>query len=229
MTNLTFLGHAGFLIEVAGQKLLFDPFITANGASDGKIDLLKIIPDYLLLSHGHQDHILDAEGIAKQAGCPIIANYEIATWYGGMGLDNCMPMNHGGTLDLNGLKVKMVNAIHTSSFPDGSYAGQPAGFVLSWDGGAFYYSGDTALHYDMKLIGEEFDLDFAILCLGDHFTMGAEDAAKAADFVGVDKVVGMHFDTFPPIEIDHDKTQDIFKKAGKTLKLPEIGEYFTID
>lgn len=229
MTELTFLGHAGFMVTAAGKKLIFDPFITGNEASDGIIDLLSLVPDYIILSHGHQDHILDAERIAKQAGCPIISNFEIATWYSEKGIDDCIPMNHGGTVDLNGIKVKMVNAVHTSSFPDGSYAGQPVGFVVSHDGGAFYYSGDTALHYDMKLIGEEFDLDFAMLCLGDNFTMGASDAVKAADFVGVDKVVGMHFDTFTPIEIDHEKTIELFNKAGKDLKLPKIGETFTIN
>lgn len=227
MTTLTYLGHSCFLMEIKDQTILFDPFITGNPATKGKVSLPTLTPDLIVLSHGHQDHILDAETIAKQSGCPILSNFEIVTWYEDKGIETGIPVNHGGTVDFNGVKIKMTNAVHTSSFPDGSYAGQPAGFVVSWDGGAFYYSGDTALNYDMKLIGEEFDLDFAILCLGDHFTMGASDAVKAADFVGTDKVVGMHFDTFPPIEIDHEATQALFTAAGKTLKLPIIGKSFS--
>lgn len=227
MVEITYYGHSSFMVEVAGKKILFDPFITGNPATKGKVDPFEIIPDYILLSHGHQDHILDAEMIARQSDAPIISNFEIVTDYQGKGIDSGIPMNIGGMIDLDGVTVKMVNAIHTSSFPDGSYAGVPAGFVVSWDGGCFYYSGDTALHYDMKLISEEFNIDFAFLCLGDHFTMGAKDAAKAAEFVGTDKVIGMHFDTFPPITINHEKTAKLFADAGKSLKLPVIGETFS--
>ncbi len=216
------------MVEISGVNILFDPFITGNDLVKD-IDIKTIKPDYILLSHGHQDHILDAEAIAKQSGAPIISNYEIVTWYGDKGIENGIPMNHGGTIKLaEGISVKMVNAVHTSSFQDGSYAGQPAGFVVKWAEGSFYYSGDTALHYDMKLIGDAGGVDFAILCLGDHFTMGTDDACLAADFVGTNNVIGMHFDTFPPITIDHDKAVHIFRDAGLSLKLPEIGEEFSI-
>ena len=214
------------MVEIGGQKLLFDPFITGNDATKEIVDLNAILPDFILLSHGHQDHILDAETISKHSGAPIVANFEIVTWYGGKGIKNGIPMNHGGTVDCKGVSVKMVNAVHTSSFPDGSYAGQPSGFVVSAGDTSFYYSGDTALHTDMKLIGEAGGVDFAFLCLGDHFTMGVDDACLAAKFVGTKEVIGMHFDTFPPIEIDHDKTAKIFKNAGLSLKLPTIGEVF---
>lgn len=228
MTNITYYGHSAFMVEVNNTKLLFDPFISGNDATKAKIDLNQIVPDYILLTHGHQDHILDAESISKQTGAPIIANFEVASWYQKMGLENAMPMNHGGTLDINGIKIKMVNAVHTSSFPDGTYAGQPAGFVISWDKGSFYYSGDTALMYDMKLIGEEFDLDFAFLCIGDHFTMGVKDAIKAADFIGADHIIGMHFDTFDPIKIDHKDVTEAFSVANKTLRLLNIGETISV-
>ena len=227
MVNITYYGHSTFMVEVNGKKILFDPFITGNEATKGIINLLEIVPDYILLSHGHEDHVLDVEMIAKQSHCPVIATFEVANWCNKMGIDNTIPMNIGGTINREGINIKMVNAVHTSSFPDGSYAGVPAGFVISWEGGCFYYSGDTALHYDMKLIAEKFNIDFAFLCLGDHFTMGVQDAIKAAGFVNTDKVIGMHFDTFPPIEIDHKKTVDAFKAAGLTLKLPEIGEIFS--
>lgn len=228
MVQITSYGHSCFMVEIDGIKLLFDPFITGNEVTKGKVDLATIVPDYVLLSHGHQDHILDAETIAHQSGAPIVANFEIVSWYGAKGLDGGIPMNHGGTVDCGGVQVKMVNAIHTSSFPDGSYAGQPAGFVIKGKDKTFYYSGDTALHYDMKLIGEDGGVDFAFLCIGDHFTMGIKDAIKAAEFVETKTVVGMHYDTFPPITIQHDEAIKAFKSSGVDLKLVDIGESFDI-
>ncbi len=215
------------MVEIDGVNLLFDPFITGNEAALS-IDITSLNPDFILLSHGHQDHILDAEVIAKKSVAPIISNYEIVNWYGEKGIENGIPMNHGGTVDCNGVKVKMTNAVHTSSFPDGSYAGQPAGFVVSGENHSFYYSGDTALHYDMKLIREDGGFDFAFLCIGDHFTMGIDDGIKTADFVGTNNVIGMHFDTFAPIVIDHDDAVEKFKKSGLSLKLPTIGETFSV-
>jgi L-ascorbate metabolism protein UlaG (beta-lactamase superfamily) len=227
MADITFYGHSCFMVEIDGVKLLFDPFITGNDAASD-IDISKIKPDFVIVSHGHQDHILDAEVIANQSGAPIIANFEIVNWYADKGIENGMPMNHGGTIDCNGVSVKMVNAVHTSSFPDGSYAGQPCGFVVNGKTQSFYYSGDTALHYDMKQIADDGGVDFAFLCLGDHFTMGIDDALKAAHFVDTKHVIGMHFDTFPPIAIDHDEAISKFEKARVQLKLPIIGESFNI-
>lgn len=224
MTQITYYGHSCFMVEIDDVQLLFDPFITGNEATTGVIDLATITPDFIILSHGHEDHVLDAEAIAKQSGAPIVANYEIANWYGAKGIDNAISMNHGGVVDCHGVSVKMVNAIHTSSFSDGSYAGQPAGFVVKGKTQSFYYSGDTALHYDMKLIGDSGGVDFAFLCLGDHFTMGIEDAAMAAEYVDTKKVVGMHFDTFPPITIDKDEARQVFKDKGLSLDLPGIGD-----
>ena len=228
MANITFYGHSCFTIELDGVQFLFDPFITGNEATKGIVDLAKITPDFIVLTHGHQDHILDAETIAKQSGAPIIANYEIANWYAGKGIDCTIPMNHGGTFDCNGVDLKMVNAVHTSSFPDGSYAGQPAGFVVRGEKQSFYCSGDTALHYDMKLIADDGGVDFAFLCLGDHFTMGVDDAIKAAQFVDTKSIIGVHFDTFLPIQIDHDDAILKFKNSNLQLKLPAIGESFDI-
>jgi len=227
MTTITYYGHSCFMVDIDGVKILFDPFITGNEAAMS-IDVTAIIPDFILLSHGHQDHILDAENIANHSGAAIISNYEIVTWYQGKGITNATPMNHGGTVDCNGVKVKMTNAVHTSSFPDGTYAGQPAGFVISGAQHSFYYSGDTALHTDMTLIGDAGGVDFAFLCCGDHFTMGVEDAIRAAEMVGTNNIIGMHFDTFPPISIDHDQAMTQFRAAGLSLKLPHIGESFAI-
>lgn len=229
MIKLTFYGQACFLVEMDGMSILFDPFITGNEKAS-HIDIKTIRPDVILLSHGHADHVLDAEEIAKNSGAQIISNYEIVTWFQCKGVENAHPVNHGGTRHLGkGVHAKYVNAVHTSSLPDGSYGGQPGGWVVSSSSGTFYYSGDTALSMDMKLIGEDGGVDFALLCLGDNFTMGIKDAIKASDFVGTDKIIGMHFDTFPPIEIDHERAGRAFANAGKELTLPAIGDVIEIE
>lgn len=220
--KITFLGHASFLIETAGKRLLFDPFISPNPlAKNIKINELK--PDYILLSHGHADHVADAEHLAKNEGATIIANYEVATWFENKGVEKTHPMNHGGSWDFDFGSVKFVNAVHSSCMPDGSYGGNPGGFVIETGGKTFYYAGDTALTMDMKLIGEEFKIDFAILPLGSNFTMGYKDAMKAANFVGTKKVIGMHFDTFPYIKISHEAALEEALKNGIDLQLLEIG------
>lgn len=230
MVQVQFLGQSGFLVNVAGVEILFDPFISGNEKA-AHINVEDIKPDYILLTHGHQDHVLDAEKIAKQSGAKLISNFEVTNWFVDKGVENAHPLNHGGGISFNhdglNLRIQYVNAVHTSSMPDGSYGGQPGGFVVSYTGkeeGAFYHCGDTALTIDMKLIPERTKLDFAMLCLGDNFTMDMHDALRASEFVQVDKVIGMHFDTFPPIEIDHDKAISLFKDAGKELSLLGIGE-----
>jgi len=223
--NVTYLGHACFSVVVGGKVLLFDPFISPNEkAAQAGISAETVEADYIFLSHGHEDHVADAEVIARRTGATLIANYEVGTWYAEKGLENVIPMNHGGTLGLPFGKVKMVNAVHSSVLPDGSYGGNPAGFVMESGEGNFYYSGDTALTYDMKLLAEFHDLDWAALCIGDHFTMGVKDAAVAAEWVGVQKVLGLHYDTFPPIEIDHTEAQAQFSEKGLDLLLPSVGE-----
>ena len=139
------------------------------------------------------------------------------------GLDKTHPLNHGGGCRFDFGRVKFVNAIHSSSLPNGTYGGNPGGFVVETAEGNFYFSGDTALTMDMKLIGESTRLKFAALCVGDTFTMGVDDAIKAAEFIRCDEIVGIHFDTFPPIKIDHDAAAEKFKAAGKQLHLLDIG------
>lgn len=223
--KITFYGHACFGVQIGEIHILFDPFISGNPAAKA-INVEEIPADFIFLSHGHQDHVLDAASIASRTGAKLISNYEIVSWYQGQGFDNVHPLNHGGNMHLDFGRVKYVNAIHSSVLPDGTYGGNPGGFVFKTAEKTFYYSGDTALTYDMKLIAEEFQVDFAFLCIGDNFTMGVQDGIKAAQFVETDHVVGMHFDTFPPIAIDHDKAVADFQAVGKTLKLPKIGESF---
>ena len=224
--QFTYFGHACFMVETKGKKLLFDPFITPNElAKDIDIDSLR--PDYLLISHGHGDHVADVEAIYQNTNATIISTYEVVSWFGTKGLDRGHPMNHGGSWTFDFGTVKLVNAIHSSSMPDGTYGGNPAGFVVTNDEGGFYYAGDTALTKDMELIGEAFDLDFAVLPIGDNFTMGTSDAMKAAKMVKTNRVVGVHFDTFPYVAIDHEASLKIAKEAEINLHLPIIGEEIT--
>jgi L-ascorbate metabolism protein UlaG (beta-lactamase superfamily) len=221
--NFTYYGHSCFALEVGGKRLLFDPFITPNPRAAG-IDVNSIGADYILVSHGHQDHLADAGAIAKRTGAPVIASFEVATWLNKKGAEKIHPVNHGGGGAFEFGRVKFVNAIHSSGLPDGSYGGNPGGFVVESGEGNFYYSGDTALTMDMKLIGEGAKLTFAGLCIGGNFTMDVADAVKAAELIGCDEIVGLHYDTFPQIRIDHAEAQKKFQAAGKKLCLLKIGQ-----
>ena len=220
--KITFYGHASLGIQIGDIHVLVDPFITENPkASAIDIDTLKA--DYILITHAHQDHILDVEAIAKRTGAVLISNFEIISHYEKLNLEG-HPMNHGGQWDFEFGTVKYVNAIHTSSFPDGSYGGQPGGFIIEGEHKNIYIAGDTALTYDMKLIPLQIKLDLAVLPIGDNFTMGIDDAILASDFVECDKVLGYHYDTFGYIEIDHDEAKKKFFEKNKDLMLLGIGE-----
>lgn len=220
--KITFLGHASLQITIGDINILVDPFISGNPKASS-ININELKADYILLTHAHQDHILDVEAIAKRTEAVIVSNYEIVTHYQNKGLEG-HPMNHGGNWDFEFGKLKYVNAIHTSSFPDGSYGGQPGGFVIEGEHKNIYIAGDTALTYDMKLIPLQTKLDLAILPIGDNFTMGIDDALIAADFVECDKILGYHYDTFGYIEIDHESAKRKFFENDKDLMLLEIGE-----
>lgn len=225
--KFTYYGHACFAVEIKGKHILFDPFITPNELAKD-IDISKIKADYILVSHGHEDHVADVIAIAQNTGATVVANYEVHNWFVSKGVKNVHPMNHGGTWNFDFAKVKMVNAVHSSVMPDGTYGGNPAGFVITSDEGNFYYAGDTALTMDMKLIPmTSRDLSFCVLPIGDNFTMGVCDAIIAADFVNSDRVIGVHYDTFGYIKLDKEKAKEEFAKNGKELTLVEIGK--TID
>jgi L-ascorbate metabolism protein UlaG (beta-lactamase superfamily) len=221
--KLTYYGHSCFAVVINRFTLLFDPFITPNELAK-TVDVNKVAADYILVSHGHEDHLADAAGIAKRTGARLISNFEIATWFSRQGVNKTHPMNHGGAAKFDFGRVKYVSAIHSSTLPDGSSGGNPGGFVIESAEGNFYYSGDTALTMDMKLIGESTKLKFAVLCIGDNFTMGAEDAVRAAGFVRCTEILGVHYDTFPPIKIDHAAAQETFSNAGSRLHLLTPGE-----
>lgn len=220
--KFTFYGHAAFELETGGKKLLFDPFITPNELAK-HIDVNSLKPDYILLSHGHGDHIADLFTIHKNSNAKVVCIAEIAGWLAGKGIKDAHGMNIGGGFNFDFGRVKMVTAIHSSSMPDGSYGGNPAGYVIYAEGKKIYFAGDTALTYDMKLLADE-DLDWAILPIGDNYTMGADEAIKTTEFINCKNVIGVHYDTFPAIKIDKAVAADKFKKAGVNLKLPAIGE-----
>lgn len=220
--KITFYGHASLGIEVSGKHIIVDPFITANDKAS-HIDINSLKADYILLTHAHQDHILDVEEIAKRTDAVIISNYELASYFGKKGF-KYHPMNHGGSRKFDFGKLKYVHAVHSSSFPDGSYGGNPGGFVIEGEHKNIYIAGDTALTMDMKLIPMRTKLDLAIFPIGDNFTMDVEDAIIASDFVECDKVLGLHYDTFGLIEIDSKDAIRKFFDKGKDLMLLEIGE-----
>lgn len=220
--KLKYFGHSTFLVTMNGKNLLFDPFITGNPTLEDK-DISKIHADYMLISHGHADHVADAEAIAKNNELTLISNYEITSWFGEKGLKG-HPINHGGKAKFDFGTVKYVNAVHTSVLPDGSNGGQPGGFVIWDDNSAFYFAGDTGLTLDMKLIPMTCPkLDYAILPIGDNFTMGYEDAAIAAEFIQCDKIIACHFDTFGYIQIDKAAAKAAFADKGKDLIIMEQG------
>lgn len=221
--NITYYGHSCFGTEINGKHIVFDPFITPNELAKN-ININTVKADYILISHGHEDHIADAIRLAKNTGATVVSNFEIVTWLQKKGIEKTHSMNTGGKWIFDFGKVKCVAAEHSSSLPDGTYGGSAMGFLLETSEGDFYYSGDTALMYDMKLIGEFRKINFSMLPIGDNYTMSLENAIIASEFVKCDTVIGMHYDTFEYIKIDKKKAVREFELAGKKLILMEIGE-----
>lgn len=225
--TITSLGHSAFHVKLKNVDILIDPMISGNPlASD--INIADLKADYILISHGHSDHTGDAQAIAKRTGATIISNFEIVTWFAQFGC-NGHGMNHGGKYTFPFGTVKYVNAVHSSTLPDGSSGGGAGGFVIWNEETCFYFAGDTALTMDMKLIPMSCPpLSFAILPVGDNYTMGYEDALLAASFIECDTIIGCHFNTFDAISIDTEKAIEAFRKAGKQLILPEPGQIINL-
>ena len=225
--KIKYLGHSCFDVELNGKSVVFDPFITPNELAKD-IDIETVKPDFILLSHGHWDHVADAEILAKKHNSVLVANWEIHNWFQQKGVEHVHPMNLGGCWNFKFGKATLVKADHSSSMPDGAYGGGPGGFVIETPAFRFYYAGDTALFSDMKLFAEQYSPSFAFLPIGDNFTMGIQDAVMAAQFLKVKKVIGMHFDTFGYIKIDHAAAVEAFKSKGVELVLMGIGETLSI-
>lgn len=222
--KLTYYGHSCFSVIVKGKKLLFDPFITYNELANNIVDVDQIPADYILLSHGHVDHVADCVRIAARTNAQVVCNWETGEWLIKQDITNIHQMNTGGKWNFGEFTVKCVVAQHSSGLPDGSYGGNPMGFIIYTDEGNFYYSGDTALTMDMQLIPRWAKLNFAVLPIGDNFTMDAADAAECARMVNCKTVVGVHYDTFGYIKIDHQQAVQTFATAGAALKLVNIGD-----
>ena len=218
-----FYGHACFSITLTdGKVLLFDPFITGNPLADA-IDINEIEADYILVSHGHGDHIGDLMTIAQRTGALVISNAEITDWVTRQGHPNVHPMNFGSRVFDFGT-VHYVPAAHSSGLPDGSYGGNPGGFIVETADRNFYYTGDTSLTMEMQLVPHYCKVDVAIMPVGGNFTMDYKQAIIASDFIRCDKVVGVHFDTFGYIVIDQNAAIQSFKGKNKELILPQIGQ-----
>ncbi|XOD69085.1 MAG: metal-dependent hydrolase [Flavobacteriales bacterium AspAUS03] len=226
--RLTFYAHATYTISLDGKHVLIDPFFTGNpifkkdqSLAQGYINELPV--DFILVTHAHHDHVSDVEAIAKRTGATVISNYEIAFYFAEKGLKT-IGLNYGSFVDFEFGKIKYVWATHSSTFEDGSYGGNPGGFVLQTDQGNVYIAGDTALTQEMKLIPLFTELDLAVLPIGGVFTMGPIEAVFASDFLGCDRVLGVHYDTFSMIAIDHDAARGIFTEKGKELILLGSGK-----
>ena len=223
--KLTHYGHACFLLETQGFSILFDPFISGNELARG-IDIDAVSCDFILISHGHADHIADADRIIKNnPGAIVLSSFEVCQWLSARGVVHTIPMNTGGKKDLPFGSVKCVVAQHSSSMPDGSYGGHPMGFVIHSAGKTLYFAGDTALTTDMQIIPRLWGTpDVSLLPVGDHFTMGYEDACIAAEWLHCKHVVAMHYDTFEPIRVDKGIARDHFASSGISLTFLQPGE-----
>lgn len=225
-TKITWLGHATFQIETAGQKILLDPFLTGNPVATVTAEDLS--PDAILITHGHADHVGDAIDIARRTGCLVVANFEIVTWLQGKGVENVHPMHLGGSHEFEFGWLKMTVAHHGSGLPDNTYGGNPAGFVLSTAEGKIYFAGDTALFSDMQLIGAG-GLAAAVLPIGDNFTMGPDDSILATRFLSPQVVIPMHYNTWPVIEQDAGAwAQRISKETDARPSVLAVGESITL-
>lgn len=220
----TYLGHSS--VQLTGQdfNILFDPFISPNEQAKA-IDIKELKPNYIFLSHCHEDHVADMAAIQKSSNSEVICIVETGAWVErqGVSADKITAMNLGGTLQTSFGSAKMVYALHTNSTPEGEYAGVPVGYVLEIQGKKIYFAGDTALTVEMSLLAD-FNLDWAFLPIGGFFTMDVKDAIKAAKMINCKNIIGIHYNTFPPIAINNEEAIDHFKEAGLTLNLLQIGE-----
>lgn len=199
--EIRYLGHATFELSEGSSRILIDPFLAPNNPK-ATVTADDVDPTHILLTHGHVDHIADAVAVAKRTGAHCVAIVELATWLGGQGVENVSDPNIGGTVRFDWGWVKLVQAFHTSTTPDGKAKHSPAGLVVNVGGTTVYHLGDTGLFSDLKLIAERTPVDVAIVPIGGHYTMDREDAVVAAKFIGAGTVIPCHYNTFPPIETD---------------------------
>ena len=215
MSGITWLGHGSWQLDTpAGARLLIDPWQHGNPSWPAGYEVARA--DAILLTHGHGDHAGDAKGLAERLSCPVVAHHELANWLEGQGVADVVGFNKGGCSTVAGVAVTMTNAVHSSTAPDGTPLGDPAGFVLEQEGmPTLYFTGDTAVHADMGLIGEIYRPQIAVLSIGDHYTMGPRQAAYAVRLIGAPEVIGGHYGTFPVLT----GTPAALREALRTLRV----------
>jgi L-ascorbate metabolism protein UlaG (beta-lactamase superfamily) len=225
--RFTYFGHSCFLLETMGVKVLVDPFFSSNPLAAGaKIFSGDVDADWILVSHGHFDHVEDAAAVAVRTGARVAACFEVTEWLRARGVaGECLePMNVGGAIRTPFGRLRYTVAEHSSTLPDGTSGGVAGGFLIENGEGTFFYSGDTALTREFRTLGELYRIDVAALCLGDRFTMGPAEAAVAARWLRCLRVIGVHYDTWSPIALNRDEAGQVFGEAGVELMLPGVGE-----
>ena len=223
--DIRFLGHACFELTDGDTRVLMDPFLTGNPKAAAEPSELE--PTHIFLTHGHPDHYGDIVDIAKRTGAQVVALTEVANDVAGQGVENVSDPNLGGTMEFDGVWVRMVPALHTSTTPSGT-ASVPAGMVLGLGGKVIYHLGDTALFSDLSLVGKRDPVDVALMCIGGHYTMDRHDAVVAAELVGAATVIPCHYDTFPPIETDVQAFKaDVESRTSSKVEVLAPGETFS--
>ncbi len=214
--KLTWLGHSAYLLEVAGKNVLIDPFLTGNPVAAASAD--QVEADYIVVSHGHGDHIGDTVEISKRTGATVISNHEISLWLKKQGVESTHDMHLGGSHQFEFGRLKLTIAHHGSILPDGSCGGSPAGLLFQTADGTLYHAGDTALFSDMSLIGDE-GITAAILPIGDNYTMGPEDSIRAVKLLRPKFVIPCHYSTFPIIEQDVQAWQQAISASTSAIPM----------
>jgi L-ascorbate metabolism protein UlaG (beta-lactamase superfamily) len=229
-TTLTWLGHASFRLDTAsGKRIYVDPFLNGNPKCPGDEQTPERV-DVIAVTHGHGDHVGDTVDLAKKHAAKVVALVELAGWLGKQGVadEQLIAPNKGGTVEVDGVRFTLTNAFHSGSAPDGSYVGEPSGIVVRTDDGkSIYFAGDTCVFGDMQLIGRLYEPDIAVLPIGDHFTMGPEEAAVAVELLGVKRVVPCHWGTFGLLTGTPDALEKL-APSGVTVERVAPGESVSV-
>ena len=222
--DIRFIGHATFELSDGSSRLLIDPFLAPNNPVAG-VSADDVDPTHILITHGHEDHVADAVAVAKRTGAHCVGLVELANWLGEQGVENISDPTLGGTVEFDWGWVKLVQAFHTGTLPDGTVVGAQAGLVINIGGTTVYHTGDTCLFGDMKLIAERTPVEIALLPIGGHYTMDRHDAVVAAQMIGAGTVIPMHYNTFPPVEADAEAFKsDVESQTSSKVVILEPGD-----